>query len=68
MTHFDELYAKMINDPPFGEIGHRREQFRKMYVEGMKKALSCCTNGEIIYYRGTDCIDNIEQAIAEESK
>ena len=44
MTHFENLYQILLTDPNYGKISHRKEQFRKMYVEGMNKCLDVLSN------------------------
>lgn len=65
MTHFDELYAKMIVDPKHGSIIHRREQFKRMYLKGMERAAEISEKNCDDY---TQCCEPIREEIAEESK
>lgn len=61
---FQSTYAKLLTDPDFGTIKKRKEHAKRMYVEGMERALKECKDAEDHGF----AIHYIEQAIAEESK
>lgn len=61
---FKAAYQKLLSDPTFGHINHRERHAREMYLAGMKRSVEVCEGQP----DGLDCINAIEQAIAEESK
>jgi hypothetical protein len=64
MTHFDTLYSKLLSDPNYGKIGSRKEQFRQMYLEGMKRIKEIAVRNSEKYIP----LSMVEKEIAEESK
>ena len=64
---FQSSYAKLLADPHFGEIKYRERHARQMYLDGMKHAASLCDT-ELMTEVDCECMNRIEEAIAEESK
>jgi len=66
---FQTSYAKLLADPEYGHIKKRREHAKRMYIEGMRRAVSIARESDGEGYGGNEnAVKDIEQEIAEESK